>query len=399
MGDGSTLRTFADLIHEGVLGIGDGYRAKLDELGGSGPIFLRAGRLSERGFDWVGAERFHKALADKVAPKQGRVGDTVVTTKGNSVGRAGYVPVGAPSFVYSPHLSYWRSLDHNRLSPGFLRYWAHSPEFLAQLQAMAHSTDMAPYLSLVDQQRLRISIPDIGMQRAIAEVLGSLDDKIEADRNLARLAERLSIAQCMLTTEQAQVGSLASAERKQLQVENFTELVVDHFSLPAFDAGAKPERCAGSSVKSNKLLLEGPRVLVSRLNPHIPRIWHAVPKPEVIALASTEFTALRPKEGVSTEELWAVCSSPEFIAALRENVTGTTGSHQRVRPDDLLRATVQDPRGLPAVIRELLRSLVQLAASAREESVRLAELRDLLLPPLLSGELRVHELESLAGPV
>ena len=116
-----------------------------------------------------------------------------------------------------------------------------------------------------------------------------------------------------------------------------------------------------------------------------------------MALASTEFATLRPKEGVSTEELWAVCSSPDFIAALQENVTGTTGSHQRVRPEDVLRTTVQDPRGLPAMVRELVRSLVQLAAAAREESVRLAQLRDLSLPHLLSGELRVSDAETLVG--
>ena len=243
----------------------------------------------------------------------------------------------------------------------------------------------------------KLPLPSLRVQHAIAEVLGALDDKIEADRNLARLAERSSIAHCMLTPEQVPVESLAEAERKQLPMESFTGRVVDHFSLPAFDAGARPERCAGTSVKSSKLLLEGPRVLVSRLNPHIPRVWHAVPEREVMALASTEFATLRPKEGVSTEELWAVCSSPDFIAALQENVTGTTGSHQRVRPEDVLRTTVQDPRGLPAMVRELVRSLVQLAAAAREESVRLAQLRDLSISHLLSGELRASDAETLAG--
>ena len=44
-------------------------------------------------------------------------------------------------------------LNHDVLHPGFLREWAHSPEFTDQLKAMKDSTDMAPYLSLTDQTR------------------------------------------------------------------------------------------------------------------------------------------------------------------------------------------------------------------------------------------------------
>ena len=47
--------TFSELINEGVLEIGDGYRAKIDELGGDGPMFLRAG-LVRSGSPFEGGE-------------------------------------------------------------------------------------------------------------------------------------------------------------------------------------------------------------------------------------------------------------------------------------------------------------------------------------------------------
>ena len=49
--------TFADLIGAGVLEIGDGYRAKLNELGGDGPIFLRAASVSDGSIDYDGNGR------------------------------------------------------------------------------------------------------------------------------------------------------------------------------------------------------------------------------------------------------------------------------------------------------------------------------------------------------
>jgi len=189
-----TERIFAELIAEGALEIGDGYRAKIEELGGNGPIFLRAGHVTDSHIDFSGVERFHAELAPRVSSKFSMPGDAVVTTKGNSTGRTSFVTPSMPPFVYSPHLSYWRSTDRNRIEGGFLRYWSKGSEFSEQLAGMKASTDMAPYLSLVDQKRLRILLPPIGEQRAIARILGTLDDKIELNRRMSETLEAMARA-------------------------------------------------------------------------------------------------------------------------------------------------------------------------------------------------------------
>jgi type I restriction enzyme S subunit len=186
--------SFDDLIRENVLSISDGYRAKNDELGGSGPIFLRAGHVTDTHIDLAGVERFHAELASRVESKASRPGDVVITTKGNSTGRVAFVGPNLPCFIYSPHLSYWRSLDHERLHPLFLRYWSRSREFWTQLQGLKASTDMAPYLSLVDQRRLRITLPSPSVQRAVGEILNSLDDKIDLNRRMNQTLEAMAQA-------------------------------------------------------------------------------------------------------------------------------------------------------------------------------------------------------------
>jgi type I restriction enzyme S subunit len=183
-GDRLERTTFAKLISDGVLEIGDGYRAKNEELGGAGLIFLRAGHVTDTHIDFEGVERFHAELEPRVRSKLAKLGDAVVTTKGNSTGRTTFVTSAMPPFVYSPHLSYWRSKDPTRIEGGFLRYWSKSQEFVDQLAGMKASTDMAPYLSLVDQKRLLISLPPITEQRAIAHILGTLDDKIDLNRRM-----------------------------------------------------------------------------------------------------------------------------------------------------------------------------------------------------------------------
>jgi type I restriction enzyme S subunit len=186
--------TFAQLIAEGALEVGDGYRAKNNELGGDGLIFLRAGHVTDTHIDFEGVERFHSELESRVRSKLAKPGDTVITTKGNSTGRTTFVSPSMPPFVYSPHLSYWRSLDPDRIEGGFLRYWCKGSEFTTQLGGMKASTDMAPYLSLIDQKRLEISLPSISTQRAIAHILGTLDDKIELDRRMNETLEAMARA-------------------------------------------------------------------------------------------------------------------------------------------------------------------------------------------------------------
>ncbi|MEO8059977.1 MAG: restriction endonuclease subunit S [Burkholderiales bacterium] len=186
--------TFGDLIDRGILDITDGYRAQNSELGGNGLIFLRAGHVTDSHIDFTGVDRFHDELTPRLKEKISQPNDVAVTTKGNSTGRIAFVTATMPPFVYSPHLSRWRSLDRDQLEPGFLRYWSSGREFATQLRGMSASTDMAPYLSLRDQRRLKLTLPHIDSQRAIANVLGALDDKIEQNRMTAHALERLARA-------------------------------------------------------------------------------------------------------------------------------------------------------------------------------------------------------------
>jgi type I restriction enzyme, S subunit len=53
---------------------------------------------------------------------------------------------------------------------------------------------MAPYLSLRDQLRLRITLPEIDDQRAIAATLGALDDKIDLNHRMNDTLEAMARA-------------------------------------------------------------------------------------------------------------------------------------------------------------------------------------------------------------
>jgi type I restriction enzyme S subunit len=234
-------------------------------------------------------------------------------------------------------------------------------------------------------------LPPLTEQCAIAEVLGALDDKIEANRCAVLKAEGLAIAIAGGIERRTAVREFASQSRRLVPTTFFADQEVEYFSLPAFDAGRMALVQDGERIKSGKFLLERPTVLVSKLNPHIPRVWMTAPTGRVPAITSTEFVGLVPTANYPVEVLWALCASAEFTAQLAEMAKGTTGSHQRVSTEDMLALEIPDPRALAAGATETITAAVQLARRLWEESERLAALRGILLPGLMSGELQVRD--------
>ncbi|MCP5337248.1 MAG: restriction endonuclease subunit S [Pseudomonadales bacterium] len=384
--------TFAKLISEDALEIGDGYRAKNAELG-----------------------------------------DAVITTKGNSTGRTTYVTPSMPPFVYSPHLSYWRSLDRSRVEGGFLRYWSKGPEFAEQLAGMKASTDMAPYLSLIDQKRLAITLPPIGEQRAIAHILGTLDDKIELNRRMSETPEAMARALFkswfvdfdpvrakaegrdpglpkpladlfparLVDSELGEIpegwevgdfGHVVELLRQQVNPLGAPETRFRHFSIPAFDDGQWPKDEMGESIKSQKSRVLPGVVLLSKLNPEIERTWLVDIEAGDQAICSTEFLVLRPQRPFGRGLIYCLARSREMRRRVEGLVTGTSKSHQRAHASSILALPVVLPgREIGQAFERQADPLLARSLRCRRESRTLASLRDTLLPKLVSGELRIKD--------
>lgn len=270
-------------------------------------------------------------------------------------------------------------------NPRYTRYWYYA---LQTCGLNEHRTGSGQ--PLLNQRILRdVSVWTVAAaeRHRIAELLGALDDKIAANDRVIGTAERLMVAIAESVTDYVPLSSLAQRSTALRSVGEFDD-VVAHFSLPAFDNGARPALVTAQSVQSDKFFLSQPCVLFAKLNPRIPRIWNVVSLPSEMALASTEFVVLRPI-GVDTSALWASVRQRDVCERLRQQVAGTTGSRQRIRPRDLLEVRVRDVRRLAPAASRTITSLGALCHARRAERTRLSAFRDALLPLLMSGKLRV----------
>jgi type I restriction enzyme S subunit len=192
MSEAAVIR-LSDLVSEGSVLVNDGYRTKADELGRPGLPILRVAEVQDGHLAPTFGDHVRSEFRNKIGAKTSQRSDVVVTTKG-TIGRVALVKDTDPVFVYSPQVCFVRVLNLRRVSPEFLYQWFRGPEFSEQALAFQSQTDMAPYINLADFRSLRITLPPLSEQRVIVDVLGALDDKIESNRRIWRTRLAISVA-------------------------------------------------------------------------------------------------------------------------------------------------------------------------------------------------------------
>ncbi|GAA4379554.1 restriction endonuclease subunit S [Agromyces bauzanensis] len=358
-----------------------------------GISFIRSQNILDNSMLLDGVARITDEAADALRSVTVLAGDVLVNITGDSVARTSLVdPAVLPARV-NQHVAVIRT--NGRLDSRFLQKYLVSPRGKTALMTLATGGATRKALTKAHLESLAIPLPPLGEQRAIGEVLGALDDKIAANTKLAATARELALAMVPVAGDRAPVRELATLQKAQIDPGTLGDEAVDHYSLPAFDSRNGPEVVKATSIKSSKFVVSEPSVLISKLNPRFPRVWDLARLNGRRALASTEFLVLEPR-GISTSVLWSLLAQPSFGRALESKVAGTSGSHQRVKPIEVLLAGVSDPRGWPDESRASIESLSSAALAADAENRTLAAIRDALLPQLMSGGLRVRDFERVA---
>ena len=353
---------------------------------------LRGDNISQGRLRWSGAKRFPMSRIDEVKRYQLAAGDVVVAMD------RPWIEAGLKYSVVRkedvPSLLVQRvarlRTKSDSLDQSFLGWVIGSAAFTNYVVGV-QTGSAVPHISGKQIGDFEFVLPPIEVQRAIAATLGALDDKIESNRRSASLISDL------LDTHSEKfgaglptvpLGDIATPVKESLNPSNLGNTQVDHFSLPAFDRDARPERVAASSIMSNKLRVPKQAILLSRLNPRFNRTWWASADADAPALASTEFLVLTAEDEQRLAAVWLALRDPFFRGEMPKRVTGTSGSHQRVKPDDVLAIEVPDFTSAPTVLKESALAMLKRSESLRAESARLSALRDALLPELLSGRLR-----------
>lgn len=332
-----------------------------------------------------------------------------------------------------------KALVPQNIDPDFLFYAITSqiPYLLSRVGAAGHGTGV---LSTDILKQLPIARFGVAVERQIGQLFAALDKKIDLNRRANETLEgmaqalfrdwfvdfgpvrrKLAGAPDPVTTlgglisqgERAKkiaalfpdhigehglpdgwnlrpLSTLANIQLKTINPQLAPDEIYEHFSIPAYDKSQMPTVDLGREIKSNKTLIGRNSVLLSKLNPETARVWLPTPRRLGRQICSTEFLVYQPSRLGGLAFLYALFKSDPFRNLLMGMVTGTSKSHQRVSPKALSEQQIAvPPIASIQAYEELAMPLFQKALLNRSEMVTLAETRDLLLPRLMSGEVRV----------
>lgn len=145
-----------------------------------------------------------------------------------------------------------------------------------------------------------------------------------------------------MTWARRRLDWLVAVERQTVDPAALDFDEVFHYSIPVLDELGDGQVERADEIGSGKLLLRGGEVLISKLNPRLPRVLRAEAH-DVPTVASTEFIALRPGPEVDDRFLRYWLGSDPVRQLLDGATMSVTRSQQRVRPDILVKTWITLP--------------------------------------------------------
>ncbi len=163
---------------------------RVSEFGSKGVPFLTAKLLDSNGnIDFNNAPRLSNEKAEKFTFGFIETND-VLLSHNATVGRVAVVPEIIEKVLIGTSLTHFR-LDNNKLIPKYLSSFFTSTNFKNQLASVMSQTTRNQ-VPITTQRKLNIIVPPLNTQKKIANILSTLDDKIELNRKMNQTLEEMA---------------------------------------------------------------------------------------------------------------------------------------------------------------------------------------------------------------
>lgn len=315
----------------------------------------------------------------------------------------------------------------DRVTPKFIRYLLEGPEFQYQAE-IAGAGSVIRHFGPMHLRQMRLSVPPITEQEAIAGVLSALDDKIEVSRRVSETLEEMARSlfkswfidfdpvraksECrdpglpkaladlfptrLVDSELGEIpegwAPATLADLVSLNPESWTkatrpELIryVDLSNTKWGRIDAIVEYSAEAAPSRAQRILRPGDTLIGTVRPG--NGSYVLVADEGLT-GSTGFAVLRPRAATNAAFVYLAATAPDNIDTLARLADG--GAYPAVAPE-IVAATpvVRAPETVLAKFAEITTPWLAKVAMNERESRKLGELRDALLPKLISGEIRV----------
>ena len=423
------------------IGSGQTPRGGKDVYNGGEYALIRSQNVYNDGFSVGGLAYIDQNQAQELSNVEVRFGDVLLNITGDSVARCCGVPQWLIPARVNQHVCILRA-DPVYLDSGFLRYFIVTPSCQGQLLSLASGGATRNALTKGMLDSLEIIFPPLREQKAIAHILGTLDDKIELNRKTNETLE--AMAKALFKSwfvDFDPVRAKADGRPTGLPSE-ISDLFPDSFEdselgeipsgwkcLPLADRaiylsrGISPVYCEEGGV----LVLNQKCVRDSRISFEKSR-RHDTTRKQIIGREVRRFDALVNSTGVGTLGRVAMMPICQEEVVVDSHITVVRGSNEQesffisstlLNRQTEIEALGEGSTGQTELSRVVLGSVPVIFPSPQlisayfdfafiiqdkiekndQASVALASARDALLPKLISGEIRIPDAEKMLEEV
>lgn len=263
-----------------------------------------------------------------------------------------------------------------------------------------------PGLSVKTLGKQIVKVPPLATQNKVVSILAALDTKIEDNEKINKNLEQQAQAifkswfvdfepfngEMPFDWTVSKLGDIASIKTNSFSPVKNPDAQLEHYSIPAYDEQKYPVFESAAGVKSNKYILSKNSVMISKLNPDTKRVWRPMCL-SALAVSSTEFIIFEAFNPAYRDFVFSIIDSAAFSDWMCAHTTGSTNSRQRTTPSATLEFQVALPDEKTITdFCAIVTPMYDAIAANICENQRLAQLRDSILPKLMSGELDVSDI-------
>ena len=329
--------------------------------------------------------------------------DIVFARTGGSTGRNYFYDGSDGVFVYAGFLIKF-SIDPEKVNPKYVKYYCRSKQYNDWVQSF-NTGSTRGNINAQTFGNMEIPLPERKQQDYLVSILEPIDEKI---KNNKQVNDNL-YAQAKATTKQW--ISQSTGDYELLPLSDIALINPDTYSpketwkyVNYLDTSSITEGCIAETQhitpSSEKLPSRARRkiapndIVFSTVRPN-QRHYGIISEPLPNMLGSTGFAVIRSKNPLVCNELIYLClTENEFIEKMQQLAEQSTSTFPSIKPSDLGVCEIPCPKDQSSTsFTETLKSLFALIAANQRENISLSEIRDALLPKLMSGEIDVSDIQ------
>lgn len=360
-----------------------------------GISLIRSQNVLDFEFSDDGLAYINDEQARKLNNVEVKSGDVLLNITGDSVARVCVVEDSFLPARVNQHVAIVRGNAKKVICSYLLYFLQMEKPHLLQL-ASAGATRNALTKGMIEQ--LELAIPPLDVQRRMVAILDALQQKIHTNNKINDNLQQQAFAlfdKLMIDADndECTVSDYAYLNPKRALAKNQIARSIDMSQLST--SGAFPSGWDMKPFNGGMRFANGD-TLLARITPCLENGKTAfvdfLDKDEV-AFGSTEYIVLAPRNGVPPEMLYCLARYPAFVDYAVKNMNGSSG-RQRVSAETI--GQFQLPKFAKQNLSAFREAVTPMFIKMRYnslENMRLAELRDALLPKLMSGEIDVSDIQ------